>query len=52
MKYATFFLISQKAKRPVKSISATDILAAGEGIDKEKLCRNAYSEVLYIDIKL
>lgn len=44
--------ISHKAKRPVKSVPAAEILAAGEGIDEGKVIAAAYSELLDMDIRV
>lgn len=44
--------ISHKAKRPVKSVPAAEILAATEGIDEGKTISSAYSELMCMDIKL
>lgn len=44
--------ISHKAKRPVKSVPAAEILAAGEGIDEGKAIASAYSELLDMDIRV
>lgn len=46
--------LSHKSKRPVKSVPAAEILAAGEAIDEVKSIAHAYSELLdrHIDIHL
>lgn len=38
--------LSHKSKRPVKSVPAAEILAAGEAIDEAKCIAHAYSELL------
>ena len=43
---------SHKSKRPVKSIGAAEILAAGEAIDEGKVLVNAYRVLLGMDIDL
>lgn len=43
---------SHKSKRPVKSIGAAEILAAGEAIDERKVLANAYRVLLDMDIDL
>ena len=43
---------SHKSKRPVKSIGAAEILAAGEGIDEAKFLTNAYKALLGVHIDL
>lgn len=50
--YHTISWISHKAKRPVKSVPAAEILAAGEGIDEGKVIAGAYSELLNMDIRV
>ena len=43
---------SHKSKRPVKSIGAAKIIAAGEAMDQEKVLANAYRVLLHIDFDL
>lgn len=43
---------SHKSKRPVKSIGAAEILAAGAAIDEGKLVRKAFQKLLNVDVTL
>lgn len=43
---------SHKSRRPVKSIGAAEILAAGEAIDEGKVLANAYKALLGINVEL
>ena len=52
-KYSVFHTlswISHKSKRPVKSVGAAEILAAGEAIDEGKLLRLALTTILPLNI--
>lgn len=42
--------LSHKSKRPVKSVPAAEILAAGEGIDEGKTIARTYSDLLDMDV--
>lgn len=44
--------ISNEAKRPVKSVPAAKLLAAGEGIGEGKMLINALSEMLAVPVNL
>ena len=50
--YHAISWISHKAKRPIKSVPAAEIFAAAEGLDIGKTIAKAYSELLYMDIKV
>lgn len=45
------FWMSHKAKRPVKSVPAAEILAASEAIDEGKIITIAFKEILSIEIE-
>lgn len=49
--YHVLSWISHKAKSPVKSVPAAEILSATEGIDEGKTFAQAYSEIMGMDIK-
>lgn len=50
--YHTISWASHKSKRPVRSIAAGEILAAGEGIDEGVMLKRAYSLLLGIKAEL